>query len=104
MYSLMGLQRMVLLMALLFLLCAPVQAEEPSALAFSGAVKKVILKKNKVAVVDPETKKRFTVIVDDRTKWTGWSGLGDVKKGDAISGKYIVTGKGLYIATELRGN
>ena len=95
-------KRVIFLTVFLFLLSVPVQAEDPEPVAFSGEVKKVIVKKNKVAVKDPETKKRFTLIVDDKTKWTGWSGLEDIEKGDAISGKYIVTDKGLYIATELQ--
>lgn len=71
--------------------------------AFSGKVKKVIAAKNKVAIKDPETKKRFTVIVDDKTQMSGWKGIEDIKKGDAIEGKYVVTEKGLYIAVELKG-
>lgn len=88
---------------LLSLVGATVQAEEQNAVAFSGEVKKVIVKKNKVAVIDPETKKRFTVIVDEKTKISGWKELAEIEKGDAISGKYVVTDKGLYIATELKG-
>ena len=104
MVSIASLKRVIFLTAFLFLFCGTVPAEEPNAVVFSGKVKKVILKKNKVAVKDPETKKRFTLTVDDQTKFSGWSGLGDIKKGDAISGKYIVTDKGLYVATELMGN
>jgi hypothetical protein len=88
-------KRVVFLTAFLFLLAVTVQAEEPNAVAFAGTVKKVILNKNKLAVVDPESKKRFTLIVDDRTKFSGWSRLGEIKKRDAINGKYMVTGKGL---------
>ncbi len=87
----------------LSLVGATVQADDKNAVAFSGEVKKVIAKKNKVAVVDPQTKKRFTVIVDDKTKISGWKELTEIEKGDAISGKYVVTDKGLYIATELKG-
>lgn len=101
MFSLASLKRALFLTAFLFLLGATVQAEESDTVAFSGKVKKVILNKSKVAIKDPETKKRFTLIVDDKTKFTGWSGLKDIKKGDAISGKYVVNDKGLYFATEL---
>jgi len=104
MISLTRFKRVVFLAAFLFLLAATVQAEEPNAVAFAGTVKKVILEKNKIAVVDPESQKRFTLIVDEQTKFSGWSGLGEVKNGDAIRGKYVVTDKGLYIATELQGN
>ena len=78
-------------------------ADDQKAVQFSGKVKKVIMKKNKVAVVDPATKKRFTLIVSEQTKMSGWGGLADIKKGDPISGKYIVTDKGLYVAKELKG-
>ena len=37
---------------------------------FSGVVKKVISNKNKVGIKDPKTKKRFTVIVNE--KKAGW--------------------------------
>jgi len=71
------------------------------AVPFSGVVKKVIEKKMKVSIKDPETNKRFTVVIDDKSKLNGYSGIADVKKGDAVSGNYVVTDKGLYIATEL---
>lgn len=104
MISIASLKRVIFLTAILLLFSATVQAEEPHAVVFAGTVKKVILKKNKVAVVDPESKKRFTLIVDGQTKFSGWSGLEEIKKGDAIRGSYIVTDKGLYVATELQGN
>jgi len=96
-------KRIICLTALLFLFCGTALANDSNAVQFSGKVKKVILKKNKVAVMDPATKKRFTLVVTDQTKMTGWGGLADIKKGDPISGKYIVTDKGLYVATELNG-
>ncbi len=71
------------------------------AVSFSGNVKKVIAAKNKVAIKDPATKKRFTVVVDGKSKLTGLSGIGDLKKGDAVSGHYVVTDKGLYVVTEM---
>ncbi len=103
MFSTTGIKRIVFLTAFLFLFCGTALADDQNAVEFSGKVKKVILKKNKVAVMDPATKKRFTLLVNDQTKMTGWGGLADIKKGDPISGKYIVTDKGLYVATELKG-
>ena len=78
---------------------APVWAGD--AVSFSGNVKKVIATKHKVAIKDPATKKRFTVVVNDQSKLTGFSGIGDLKKGDAVSGQYVVTDKGLYVVTEM---
>ena len=71
------------------------------AVDFSGKVKKVIAAKHKVAIKDPATKKRFTVVVNDQSKLKGFSAIGDLKKGDAVTGKYIVTDKGLYVAVEM---
>lgn len=88
----------VLVVALVFV-NAPVWAGD--AVSFSGNVKKVIVAKNKVAIKDPATKKRFTVVVNDQSKLTGISGIGDLKKGDAVSGQYVVTDKGLYVVTEM---
>ena len=88
-----------LVWALILLFAATAWAGD--AVPFSGVVKKVIEKKMKVSIKDPETKKRFTVILDDKSKLNGYSGIADVKKGDAVIGHYVVTDKGLYIATEL---
>ena len=89
---------LVLVVALVFV-NAPVWAGD--AVSFSGNVKKVIVAKNKVAIKNPATKKRFTVVVNDQSKLTGISGIGDLKKGDAVSGQYVVTEKGLYVVTEM---
>jgi outer membrane lipoprotein-sorting protein len=89
---------LVLVVALVFV-NAPVWAGD--AVSFSGNVKKVIVAKNKVAIKDPATKKRFTVVVNDQSKLTGISGIGDLKKGDSVSGQYVVTDKGLYVVTEM---
>jgi len=78
---------------------APVWAGD--AVSFSGNVKKVIAAKNKVSIKDPATKKRFTVVVDEKSKLTGVSGIGDLKKGDSVAGHYVVTDKGLYVVTEM---
>ena len=54
-----------------------------------------------MGVKDPDTKKRFTVIGNDKTQPDGVKILGNLKKKDKIEGKYTVTDKGLYIALEL---
>ncbi len=71
------------------------------AVAFSGNVKKVILKRNKVGIKNPETKKRVTVVIAESSKLTGFKGIGDIKKGDAVAGHYEVNDKGLYIVTDM---
>ncbi len=71
------------------------------AVVFSGKVKKVMVAKNKVAIKDPVSKKRFAVVINKQSKLSGYKGIGDIKKGDMVSGKYVVTDKGLYIAIEL---
>ena len=83
----------------LVLASSPVIAGD--AVSFSGNVKKVIAARSKVAIKDPDTKKRFTVVVNDQSKLKGFSGIGDLKKGDAVAGKYVVTDKGLYVVTEM---
>ncbi len=90
--------RLVLVVALVFT-SSPVWAGD--AVSFSGNVKKVIAAKNKVAIKDPATKKRFTVVVNEKSKLKGISGIGDLKKGDAVAGQYVVTDKGLYVVTEM---
>lgn len=89
---------LVWVVALVFV-SSPVWAGD--AVSFSGNVKKVIAAKNKVAVKDPVTKKRFTVVVNDQSKLKGFSGIDDLKKGDAVAGHYVVTDKGLYVVTEM---
>ena len=71
------------------------------AVSFSGVVKKVSPGKNKVGIKNPDTKKRFTVIVNDKTQPDGVKIVGNLKKKDKVEGKYTVTDKGLYIALEL---
>lgn len=84
----------------LVLACAaPVWAGD--AVEFSGEVKKVVVEKNKVAVADPATKKQFTLTLDGNTRLSGLEKAGDLKKGDKISGKYVVTQDGAYVASEL---
>ena len=68
---------------------------------FSGIVKKVILNKNKVGIKDQKTKKRFTVIVNEKTKPDGLKILGNLKKKNEVESSYIVTDAGLYIAVKL---
>ena len=71
------------------------------AVHFSGIVKKILPNKNKVRIKDPDTKKRFTVIVNEKTKPDGLKTLGDLKKKDKVEEEYTVTGAGLYIALAL---
>ncbi len=87
-----------LVVALVFV-SSPVWAGD--AVSFAGNVKKVIAAKSKVAIKDPATKKRFTVVVNGQSKLKGFSGIGDLKKGDAVAGQYVVTDKGLYVVTEM---
>lgn len=88
----------VLVFALVFI-TYPVSAGD--AVSFSGNVKKVIAAKSKVAIKDPETKKRFTVVINDQSKLKGFTEIDDLEKGDAVTGKYVVTDKGLYVVTEM---
>ncbi len=89
------------LVVFVLLLVSATLVQGQDAVDFSGVVKKVKVDKSKVSIKDPETKKRFTVIIDDKTKLKGYSGVADVKKGDMVAGKYFVTSDGKYIATEL---
>ena len=72
--------------------------------SFSGVVKKVKPDKNKVGIKDPKTKKRFTVIVNEKTQPDGLKTMQNLKKKDEVEGAYTVTDKGLYIALELKKN
>ena len=54
-----------------------------------------------MGIKDPDTKKRFTVIVNQKTKPNGFEILNTLKKKDIVEGRYIVTGASLYIALEL---
>ena len=69
---------------------------------FSGVIKKVIANKNKVGIKDPKTKKRFTIIVNEKTKPDGLKILGNLKKKNEVEGSYVVTDAGLYIAVKLK--
>jgi len=89
----------VIILGCFFLLT--VVASAGDAVSFSGVVKKVSTGKNKVGIKDPDTKKRFTVIVNDKTQPDGLKTLGSLKKKDEVEGKYTVTDKGLYLALEL---
>ena len=74
---------------------------ESRAVEFSGKVKKVLVEKNKVGIKDPKTKKRFTVVINGDSKLEGFSSIKDIKKGDLVGGKYVVTSYGEYIAQKL---
>ena len=89
----------IIILGCFFLLTGVASAGD--AVSFSGIVKKVSSGKNKVGIKDPDTKKRFTVIVNDKTQPDGVKTLGNLKKKDKVEGKYIVTDKGLYLALEL---
>ena len=89
----------IIILGCFFLLTGVASAGD--AVSFSGVVKKVSLGKNKVGIKDPETKKRFTVIVNNKTQPDGLKILESLKKKDKVEGKYTVTDKGLYIALEL---
>ena len=54
-----------------------------------------------MGIKDPDTKMRFTVIVNEKTKPNGLKILGIMKKKDKVEGRYTVTGAGLYTALEL---
>ena len=89
---------------IVFLFCfflSVVVVSAGDAVPFSGIVKKVLPDKNKVGIKDPDTKKRFTVIVNEKTKPDGLKILGALKKKDKVEGEYTVTDAGLYIALEL---
>ena len=89
----------IIILGCFFLLNSVASAGD--AVSFSGVVKKVSPGKNKVGIKDPDAKKRFTVIVNDKTQPDGVKILGNLKKKDKVEGKYTVTEKGLYIALEL---
>ena len=93
--------RLSFLILVLFYFSAIGTAMAGDAVSFSGVVKKVIADKNKVGIKDPETKKRFTVIVNEKTQPDGLKTLSNLKKKDKVEGKYTVTDAGLYIALEL---
>jgi len=59
---------LIIVIALVFV-SFPVWAGD--AVSFSGNVKKVIVAKSKVAIKDPATKKRFTVVVNNQSNLTG---------------------------------
>ena len=71
------------------------------AVHFDGKVKKVLVDKNKVGIKDPKTKKRFTVVINDKSKLKGFSSINEIKKGDLVKGQYVVTSDGKYIAQTL---
>jgi hypothetical protein len=90
-----------LIFVLLFCVGFNLVLAEGSAVDFSGKVKKVLVDKNKVGIKDPKTKKRFTVVINDESKLNGFSSIKEIKKGDLVEGKYVVTSDGKYIAQHL---
>ena len=93
--------RLSFFILVLFYFAAVGMATAGDAIPFSGVVKKVIADKNKVGIKDPETKRRFTVIVNEKTQPNGLKTLARLKKKDKVEGKYTVSSIGLYIALEL---
>ncbi len=91
----------LLILVLWALVCAPATAGD-DAVKFSGKVKKVLTQKGKVAVQDPTTKKRFSIVVDGKTKFEGFGKIGELKKGDAVSGSYSVNESGAYMTLDLK--
>ncbi len=96
-----SISRLIILSMVLIFFYSVGIATAGDAVPFSGVVKKVIADKNKVGIKDPETKKRFTVIVNAETKPDGLETIAGLKKKDKVEGKYTVTSAGLYIALEL---
>ena len=88
-----------MLLLLFFLLATVVIAGDE--IYFSGVVKKIISNKNKVGIENLKTKKRFTVIVNEKTKPDGLKTLEILKKKNKVEGAYVVTDAGLYIAVKL---
>lgn len=93
--------RLSYLLLVLFLFSTIGTATASDAVPFSGVIKKVIADKNKVGIKDPVTKKRFTIIVNEKTQPDGLKTLTNLNKKDKVEGKYSVTDTGLYIALEL---
>ena len=93
--------RLSFFILVLFYLSAVGVATAGDAVPFSGVVKKVIADKNKVSIKDPETNRRFTVIVNEKTQPNGLKTLARLKKKDKVEVKYTVSSIGLYIALEL---
>ena len=92
-----------LIVALSFAI-APVAWTQENAVEFSGVVNKTVPADNKVFIVDPKSKKRFSVVIDGKSKLTGYSGIKDIQKDDQVKGKYVVMPDGKYVATELGKN
>jgi hypothetical protein len=93
--------RLSYFLLVLFLFSTIGIATAGDAVPFSGVIKKVIADKNKVGIKDPVTKKRFTIIVNEKTQPDGLKTLTILNKKDKVEGKYSVTDAGLYIALEL---
>ena len=100
MYRLSKLKFFATMLFLLFFLTAAVVIAGDE-IYFSGVVKKVISNKNKVGIKDPKTKKRFTLIVNEKTKPDGLRTIENLKKKNKVEGAYVVTDAGLYIAVKL---
>ena len=73
--------------ALVFQLGATARVWFGDPVLFSGQVKKILTKKSKIGIKNPETKKRFTLVINEESNLKGYRGIQDVKKGDSVLGK-----------------
>lgn len=78
-----------------------VMAQISSPVDFSGKVTKVVSLQKKISIVDTSSNKRVTLKTDENTKFGGFGTLDELKKDDSVSGKYVVTVEGRYIASEV---
>ena len=86
---------------LLLVANAPVMAQSASPVDFSGKVTKVVSLQKKISIVDTTSNKHLTLKTDEKTKFGGIGNLEELKKDDTVSGKYVVTIEGRYIALEV---
>lgn len=93
--------KLEVLFAVFLLLVSSIPATaQGSAVDFSGKVVKIDSGQKKVSIVDPQNK-RFTLIIDGKTQLNGFRNIEELKKDDALAGKYVVNEKGQYIASNL---
>lgn len=78
-----------------------VMAQTSSPVDFSGKVTKVVSLQKKISIVDTSSNKHVTLKTDENTKFGGFGTLDELKKDDSVSGKYVVTVEGRYIASEV---
>ncbi len=93
------LEALLLAVFLLLAFNVPVMAQG-TAVDFSGKVVKVDTGQKKVSIVEPQNK-RFTLIIDEKTQLGGFRNIEELKKDDAVTGQYVVTNDGKYIASKI---